>query len=179
MKIRKKLAIAVMSVAMVGGMSVATDANAGALTDAAKQRRHEATRIAQINDRVEGEGTREQSSKLKKRGWKKPKFCNKGRFVGHRAKAIYAYCFWLEHQLPGRRVTLPWNNQIWTGGGAFLNMEGLLPKGKKWLEFDMTPHMSGQNRGQNRIIVDTAKKVLYYTLDHYRTFTKVDLEREL
>lgn len=61
------------------------------------------------------------------------------------------------------------------GGRLFRNREGLLPKGRTYYEFDVHPLRPGVSRGAERLVVDQNKRFFYYTRDHYRTFTKIDV----
>jgi guanyl-specific ribonuclease Sa len=68
------------------------------------------------------------------------------------------------------------------GGRTFLNLgrngEESLPRrdshGKaiSYREWDVNPHISGHNRGAERLVTGSDSSA-YYTADHYRTFTKV------
>lgn len=56
------------------------------------------------------------------------------------------------------------------GGNRFGNYEGLLPDGK-WTECDVD--YFGGHRGADRIIFGSNGSEIYYTADHYNTFTKI------
>ncbi len=58
------------------------------------------------------------------------------------------------------------------GGDRFGNYEGLLPdaKGRTWYEADANYH--GGNRGAERIVF-SSDGLVYYTQDHYETFTQM------
>ena len=56
------------------------------------------------------------------------------------------------------------------GGDTFGNREKLLPKGKKYRECDVNYHVG--RRGAERIIYSSDGDV-YYTNDHYSSFTKI------
>jgi guanyl-specific ribonuclease Sa len=68
------------------------------------------------------------------------------------------------------------------GGRTFLNLgrngEESLPRrdsnGKpvSYHEWDVNPHISGHNRGAERLVTGSDGSA-YYTADHYRTFTKI------
>ena len=70
-----------------------------------------------------------------------------------------------------------WNFNPWTtigvmiGGDTFGNKEGLLPKGS-YHEADVD--YSGKNRGTKRLVYQ-ADCVIYYTADHYESFTKLEV----
>ena len=59
------------------------------------------------------------------------------------------------------------------GGKVFRNIEGRLPKGKTYYEFDVHPFTKGVSRGPERLVVDQQKSVFYYTKDHYNTFVQI------
>lgn len=58
------------------------------------------------------------------------------------------------------------------GGDYFGNREGILPKkdGRKWFECDV--NYSGGYRGEERIVYSN-DGLIYYTDDHYKTFTRL------
>ena len=70
-----------------------------------------------------------------------------------------------------------WNFNPWTtigvmiGGDTFGNNEGLLPKGS-YHEADVD--YSAKNRGTKRLVYQ-ADCVIYYTADHYESFTKLEV----
>lgn len=70
-----------------------------------------------------------------------------------------------------------WNFNPWTtigvmiGGDVFENREGLLPNGS-YREADVD--YSAKNRGTKRLIYQS-DCVIYYTADHYETFSKLDV----
>ena len=70
-----------------------------------------------------------------------------------------------------------WNFNPWAilgvmiGGDSFGNREGLLPKGS-YHEADVD--YSAKNRGTKRLIYQS-DCVIYYTADHYETFTKLEV----
>ncbi|SHK20641.1 ribonuclease domain-containing protein [Fibrobacter sp. UWH4] len=70
-----------------------------------------------------------------------------------------------------------WNFNPWTtlgvmiGGDVFDNREGLLPSGN-YHEADVD--YSAKNRGTKRLIYQS-DCVIYYTADHYETFSKLDV----
>lgn len=57
------------------------------------------------------------------------------------------------------------------GGDRFGNYEGLLPKGGNYRECDV--NYSGGYRGGERLVFDD-RGGIWYTGDHYRSFTKLD-----
>ena len=67
-----------------------------------------------------------------------------------------------------------WNvtEQMSIGGDTFGNREGLLPKkdGRKWIECDV--NYEGGFRGAERIVFSN-DGLIYYTNDHYETFTQL------
>ena len=72
-----------------------------------------------------------------------------------------------------------WNFNPWTtigvmiGGDVFDNREGLLPSGS-YHEADVD--YSAKNRGTKRLIYQS-DCVIYYTADHYETFSKLDVHQ--
>ena len=70
-----------------------------------------------------------------------------------------------------------WNFNPWTtldvmiGGDSFGNKEGLLPKGS-YHEADVD--YSAKNRGTKRLVYE-GDCVIYYTADHYKSFSKLEV----
>ena len=58
------------------------------------------------------------------------------------------------------------NNQPVNGGQK-------LPDGVKYKEYDVNPYVKGQNRGTERIVIGDDGSV-WYTNDHYHTFTIIE-----
>lgn len=56
------------------------------------------------------------------------------------------------------------------GGDRFGNYEGLLPKGKSYIECDIGT-VGKSSRGACRIVYATDFSAIYYTDDHYESFT--------
>lgn len=48
-----------------------------------------------------------------------------------------------------------------------------LPEGVNYKEYDINPYVKGQNRGTERIVIGDDDSV-WYTNDHYFTFTKIE-----
>lgn len=63
------------------------------------------------------------------------------------------------------------------GGDVFGNREGLLPKaeGRQWYECDV--NYFGGFRGEERLVYSN-DGLIFYTKDHYKTFTEVSLGGE-
>ncbi|MEL7160535.1 MAG: ribonuclease domain-containing protein [Bacteroidota bacterium] len=59
------------------------------------------------------------------------------------------------------------------GGRTFRNLEGRLPQGPAYREYDVHPLVPGVGRGAERIVVDATRRNFYYTTDHYNTFTQI------
>ena len=58
------------------------------------------------------------------------------------------------------------------GGDVFTNRQGVLPGGHKYIECDI--NTNGQSdRGAERIVYSTDDFKIYYTDDHYATFTEI------
>ena len=68
--------------------------------------------------------------------------------------------------LPGYKGGRIYNNQPINGGQK-------LPEGIIYKEYDIKPYIKGQNRGTERIVIGDDGSV-WYTDDHYQTFTKID-----
>jgi guanyl-specific ribonuclease Sa len=61
------------------------------------------------------------------------------------------------------------------GGRAFRNLEGQLPAGRRYFEYDVHALRPGVSRGAERLVVDESKTLFYYTRDHYSTFRQIRL----
>ena len=64
------------------------------------------------------------------------------------------------------------------GGRTYKNIpleEGAqkLPEGVNYREYDINPYVKGQNRGAERIVIGDDNSV-WYTNDHYYTFTQIE-----
>jgi len=58
------------------------------------------------------------------------------------------------------------------GGDVFTNRQGILPHSKKkYIECDIDAN--GTSRGPKRIVYSTENYRVYYTEDHYNTFTEI------
>ena len=55
-------------------------------------------------------------------------------------------------------------------GGTYNNLEGELPAGDSYLEFDVTPRACGAARQAYRLVVDQTTGDVYFSPDHYSTF---------
>ena len=71
--------------------------------------------------------------------------------------------------LYGGTKYIPSNMNI--GGDRFYNKEGLLPDGYTYYECDIGT-TGGRNRGAKRIVFTTSG-IVYYTDDHYQSFTRL------
>lgn len=58
----------------------------------------------------------------------------------------------------------------YVGGDTFLNKEGHLPKNGSYIELDVD-YSSHKNRGTNRIVYNRNNFDIYWTTNHYRSFT--------
>ena len=63
------------------------------------------------------------------------------------------------------------------GGGKYQNIPlengaQKLPEGVNYREYDINPYIKGQNRGAERIVIGDDGSV-WYTNDHYYTFTRI------
>lgn len=68
--------------------------------------------------------------------------------------------------------------QGYKGGRTYKNIpleDGAqkLPEGITYKEYDVNPYVKGQNRGTERIVIGDDGSV-WYTNDHYKTFTKIE-----
>lgn len=58
------------------------------------------------------------------------------------------------------------------GGDVFTNRQGILPHSeKRYIECDI--EANGTSRGPKRIVYSTENYKVYYTEDHYNTFTEI------
>lgn len=57
------------------------------------------------------------------------------------------------------------------GGDVFTNRQGILPHSNKYIECDIDAN--GTSRGAKRIVYSTDDYKVYYTEDHYNTFTEI------
>jgi guanyl-specific ribonuclease Sa len=64
----------------------------------------------------------------------------------------------------------------YVGGRTFYNDgrdgEQLLPTGISYREYDVNPHMKGQNRGAERLVIGSDGSA-WFTANHYRTYTRI------
>ena len=95
-----------------------------------------------------------------------------------------ALYLWTYHRLPDNFMTksqaknLGWESGsvekyapgCAIGGDRFGNYEGLLPKGKSYIECDIGT-VGKSSRGACRIVYATDFSAIYYTDDHYESFT--------
>ncbi|OED29832.1 ribonuclease domain-containing protein [Methanosphaera sp. WGK6] len=90
------------------------------------------------------------------------------------------------HKLPSNYITKKEAQRLgWTGGSlasyapgksiggdVFTNRQGVLPHSdKKYIECDIDAN--GTNRGAKRIVYSTENYKVYYTSNHYETFTEI------
>ena len=90
------------------------------------------------------------------------------------------------HKLPGNFITKKEAQKLgWQGGplksyapgksiggDVFTNRQGILPhREKKYIECDI--EANGTSRGPKRIVYSTEDYRVYYTEDHYNTFTEI------
>lgn len=89
---------------------------------------------------------------------------------------VGAYLY-LYHKLPSNYVTKSQfkksnytsQNKLSVGGDYFGNYEGLLPKGKPYTECDI--NYRGGNRNSQRIVFSSKDWTIFYTSDHYDSFS--------
>lgn len=70
-----------------------------------------------------------------------------------------------------------YKNGIVGGGKTFQNREGRLPKGSRrnritYTEYDVNPYQNGQRRDAERLVKGSDGRI-WYTSNHYRSFTEV------
>ena len=97
--------------------------------------------------------------------------------------AAYIYKF---HKLPGNYITkneakkLGWSGGSLSkiapgksiGGDVFTNRQKILPEGHRYIECDIDTD-GGDTRGAKRIVYSADDFKIYYTDDHYSTFTEI------
>ena len=64
------------------------------------------------------------------------------------------------------------------GGSEYANVpkhpgDQKLPEGVSYREYDVRPHVAGIDRGEERIVIGDDGSV-WYTDDHYVTFTRIE-----
>ena len=102
-----------------------------------------------------------------------------GHYTSKNEVALYIHLY---HRLPGNYITksqgdrqygdyhnIPTSMNI--GGDRFGNYEGHLPSGYTYYECDIGTS-GGRNRGSRRIVFTTSG-IVYYTSDHYESFTRL------
>ena len=66
------------------------------------------------------------------------------------------------------------------GGKPYKNKpaegEAKLPDGN-YKEYDVHPHVKGQDRGEDRLVIDDEGNA-YYTDSHYKSFIKLDFDKK-
>lgn len=69
----------------------------------------------------------------------------------------------------------------YVGGRTYNNKpnegEAKLPEGVKYKEYDVNPHIKGQDRGSERLVIDE-NGVGYYTDSHYKSFIRLDSKKK-
>ena len=106
-------------------------------------------------------------------------------YIKYLSVASYIYSY---HHLPSNYLTkseaqsLGWcgSGNLWVnnsllnrtiGGDKFNNYEGYLPASTYYIELDV--NCTNGNRGSNRIVYSTYTFDIYYTNDHYASFTYI------
>lgn len=91
------------------------------------------------------------------------------------------------HKLPSNYITKSEARKLgWTGGSVegvapgksiggdrFTNRQGVLPEGENYIECDIDTNGT-DSRGSKRIVYSTTDYDIYYTANHYKTFTKLN-----
>lgn len=104
-----------------------------------------------------------------------------GQYTKKEDVALY---LWTYHRLPLNFITksearkLGWQSGsvekykpgFAIGGDSFGNYEGLLPRGKSYIECDIDT-VGKSSRGACRLVYATDFSAIYYTDDHYESFT--------
>ena len=71
--------------------------------------------------------------------------------------------------------------KTFVGGSIYKNEpnegEAKLPDGVKYKEYDVNPHIKGQDRGDERLVIDE-NGVPYYTDSHYKSFIRLDIKEK-
>ena len=102
-----------------------------------------------------------------------------GHYTSRDDVALYIYLY---HRLPSNYITKSQGNQQYgsyknipkdmnIGGDRFQNREGHLPSGYTYYECDIGTR-GGSSRGARRIVFTTSG-IVYYTSDHYESFTRL------
>lgn len=77
-------------------------------------------------------------------------------------------------QIKARNGTPP---KGYKGGKVYQNLPKgggqKLPEGIKYKEYDVNPYIKGKDRGTERIVIGNDGSV-WYTNNHYKTFTKIE-----
>lgn len=69
----------------------------------------------------------------------------------------------VEEYAPGKSI----------GGDRFTNRQEVLPSGENYIECDIDTNGT-ESRGSKRIVYSTTDYDIYYTSNHYKTFTKLN-----
>lgn len=78
---------------------------------------------------------------------------------------------WSSMGYPTDRGWYDWpTGQCSYAGGQFSNIEGELPSGDTYYEYDVYSRTCGAHRDAVRIVVDFTTGVVYYSPDHYANF---------
>ncbi|TDV57252.1 ribonuclease domain-containing protein [Actinophytocola oryzae] len=81
---------------------------------------------------------------------------------------------WQSKGYPGSRGWYDWpNGQCNFAGGTYRNLEGELPSGHSFREFDVFPRSCGAARDAYRIIVDLNTGVVWFSPNHYVDFYRL------
>lgn len=90
------------------------------------------------------------------------------------ADARSANSTWKSKGYPATRGWYSWpNGQCSFAGGTYRNLEGELPSGHSYREFDVYPRPCGASRDAYRIVVDMTTSVVYFTPNHYTDFYRI------
>ncbi|RJL29965.1 ribonuclease domain-containing protein [Bailinhaonella thermotolerans] len=65
------------------------------------------------------------------------------------------------------------DGEVIRGGGRYRNIGGVLPRGGRYVEYDVNPRHPGDRRDAERLVRDAVKKHVWYTSDHYRNFRQI------
>jgi hypothetical protein len=90
------------------------------------------------------------------------------------AAALDAYHGWSSLGFPTVRGWYRWTNGKYNfAGGQFRNLDGQLPRGDTFWEYDVYPRNRGAHRDAYRIVLDENTGWTWYSPDHYANFYRI------
>ncbi len=88
--------------------------------------------------------------------------------------ALDAYYGWDDLGWPTNRTWYYWGDGLYNfSGGVYKNLEGELPAGDHFQEYDVYPRDEGAPRDAHRIILDVDTGDCWYSPDHYSNFYEI------